>query len=67
MPVEGFPGAAQPIVRVNPLSCAVNLMLGLTESGPVLVPFLQVLAWTIGAGGLFAFLAIRAFRRGVAG
>jgi ABC-2 type transport system permease protein len=62
VPVEGFPAAAQPVVRVNPLSCAVNLMLGLSESGPVLVPLLQCLAWIVGLGGLFAVLAVRTFR-----
>jgi ABC transporter DrrB family efflux protein len=64
IPVEGFPAAAQPIVRLNPLSCAVNLMLGLSESGPILVPFLQVLAWIVGLGGLLAWRAVTAFRRG---
>jgi len=66
IPVEGFPAAAQPFVRANPLSCAVNLMLGLTESGPVLVPMLQTLAWIVGLVALLSSLAVRTFRRGVA-
>lgn len=66
VPVEGFPGYLQPVVRANPLSCAVSALIGLSSSGPVLVPVLQTLAWTVGLGGLLAWSAISRFRRSVA-
>jgi ABC transporter DrrB family efflux protein len=63
VPVEGFPGFLQPLVRINPMSCAVNALIGLSSGGPVLVPVLQTLAWTVGLVALFATLAIRRYRR----
>jgi ABC transporter DrrB family efflux protein len=62
VPAEGFPGYLQPVVRANPLSCAVSAMIGLSSSGPILVPVLQTLAWTVGLGGVLAWSAIRRFR-----
>lgn len=62
VPVEGFPAALQPIVRANPLSCAVNALIGLSSGGPVLIPVLQVTAWIVGLGGLFGIVAVRRYR-----
>jgi ABC-type multidrug transport system permease subunit len=62
VPVDGFPGALQPIVRANPLSCAVNALAGLSSGGPVLVPVLQTLAWTVGLTALLAPAAIARYR-----
>lgn len=44
VPVEAFPGFLQPIVEHAPHSRAIELLSGLAQGGPVLVPF----AWTIG-------------------
>jgi ABC-2 type transport system permease protein len=49
-------------VRANPLSCAVNALVGLSSGGPVLVPTLQTLAWTAGLTALLAPAAIRRYR-----
>lgn len=62
VPVEGFPGYLQPVVRANPLSCAVNALLGLSSGGPILVPTLQVLAWVAGLTAVFATSALRRYR-----
>lgn len=62
VPVEGYPGSLQTLVRINPLSCAVNALIGLSSSGPVLVPVLQTLAWVVALTGVFATTAIRRFR-----
>jgi ABC transporter DrrB family efflux protein len=64
VPVEGFPAALQPVVRANPLSCAVDALIGLSSGGPVLVPVLQTLAWTVGLVAVFATIAVRTYRRG---
>jgi ABC-2 type transport system permease protein len=54
--------ADQPVVRANPLSCAVNALMGLSSGGPVLVPTLQTLAWTVGLNALLASAAVRRYR-----
>lgn len=63
VPAEGFPPALQPLVRANPLSCAVDALMGLSQGGPTLVPVLQTLAWTVALTALFAPVAIRRSRR----
>lgn len=63
VPVDGFPGYLQPIVRANPLSCAVNAMIGLSSGGPVLTPLVQALAWTAGLTLLFGVSAVARYRR----
>jgi ABC-2 type transport system permease protein len=62
VPIEGFPGAIQPIVRANPLSCAVNALVGLSSGGPILVPTIQALAWTAGLTAVLATAATRRYR-----
>lgn len=62
VPVDGYPGYLQPLVRVNLLSCAVNALIGLSSDGPVLVPVLQTLTWAVPLTALFATTAIRRLR-----
>lgn len=62
VPVDGFPSVVQPIVRINPISCAVNAMMGLSGGGPVLAPVLQTFAWTVVLCTVFATLALRKAR-----
>jgi ABC transporter DrrB family efflux protein len=64
VPADGFPSAVQPLVRANPLSCAVNALIGLSRGGPTLVPVLQTLAWTLALSALLAPAAIRRYRAG---
>lgn len=64
VPVDGFPGFLQPVVRVNPLSIAVNALVGLSSGGPVLVPTLQTLAWVTALTLVLAPSAVRRFRLG---
>ncbi|MEZ0073167.1 ABC transporter permease [Planotetraspora sp. GP83] len=61
VPVENFPSVVRPVVRANPLSVADNAMIGLSSGGPVAVPLLQTLAWTLGVSALCALLAVRRF------
>lgn len=63
VPAEGFPAALQLLARANPLSCAVNALIGLSQGGPTLVPVLQTLAWTTALTILFAPAAIRRYQR----
>ena len=62
VPAEGFPAAVQPLVRANPLSCAVNALIGLSQGGPTLVPVLQTLAWTLALTVVFLPTALHRYR-----
>lgn len=62
VPVEGFPGWLQPVVRANPLSAAVETLIGLSAGGPILVPALQTAAWIAVLTGLLAPSAVRRYR-----
>lgn len=65
VPVQNYPGWLQPIVRAQPMSCAIEAMRNFTVGGPVLVPFLQTLAWAAGLILVFGGLAVRGYRRAV--
>ncbi|HWJ96696.1 MAG TPA: ABC transporter permease [Acidimicrobiales bacterium] len=62
VPVAGFPGWLQPVVRANPLSVAVEALIGLSAGGPVLVPVLQTAAWITALTLLLAPSAVRRYR-----
>lgn len=67
VPVEGYPGFLQPVVRLAPHTAAVNALLGLASGGPVLVPVLQTLAWIAVITAVAAPLAVRRLSGGVDG
>ncbi|MGV9674850.1 ABC transporter permease [Nocardia sp. NPDC003482] len=67
VPVDNYPGWLQPIVRAQPMSCAIETMRNFTLGGPVLLPFLQTLAWSAGLAVVFGALAIRGYRRAAQG
>lgn len=62
VPVASFPGALQPVVRANPLSAAVDALIGLSSGGPVADGLLQLLLWTAAALVLFAVVSARRMR-----
>ncbi|MCA1006194.1 ABC transporter permease [Rhodococcus hoagii] len=66
VPVMAYPTWLQPVVAAQPMSCAVDAMRGLALGGPVLEPVLQTLAWSFGMMALFAYPAIRGYRRAAA-
>jgi len=63
VPVMAYPGWLQSTVANQPMSTAIDAMRGLCWDGPVAVPLLKTLAWTLGAIVLFAYPAIRGYRR----
>ncbi len=65
VPVQNYPGWLQPVVRAQPMSCAIEAMRNFTVGGPVLVPFLQTVAWAAGLIAVFGVLAVRGYRRAV--
>ncbi|WP_280356963.1 ABC transporter permease [Nocardia otitidiscaviarum] len=63
VPIGAYPTWLQPIVENQPMSCAIDAMRGLAWDGPVAVPLLKTLGWTIGMVVLFVYPAIRGYQR----
>ncbi|MBB5912901.1 ABC-2 type transport system permease protein [Nocardia transvalensis] len=63
VPVQNYPGWLQPIVRGQPMSCAIEAMRNFMLGGPLATPMLQTLAWAIGLIAVFGALAVRGYRK----
>ncbi|WP_241386098.1 ABC transporter permease [Rhodococcus sp. CH91] len=63
VPVMAYPAWLQPVVANQPMSCAIDTMRALAMGGPVAEPFVKTLAWSIGTVAVFAWPAIRGYRR----
>ncbi|MEU7631009.1 ABC transporter permease [Nocardia sp. NPDC049220] len=63
VPTFVYPSWLQGVVGNQPMSCAIDAMRGLSYGGPVAQPLLKTLAWTIGMIVVFAYPAIRGYRR----
>ncbi|AYF77019.1 hypothetical protein D7D52_28050 [Nocardia yunnanensis] len=62
VPVQNYPDWLQPVVRAQPMSCAIEAMRDLVLGGPVATPVLQTLAWSAGLATVFGALAVRGMR-----
>ncbi|MEC3913363.1 ABC transporter permease [Nocardia sp. CDC160] len=62
VPVQNYPGWLQPVVRAQPMSCAIEAMRNFTLGGPIATPILQTLAWSAGLAAVFGALAVRGIR-----
>ncbi|MBF6297734.1 ABC transporter permease [Nocardia amamiensis] len=63
VPTFVYPVWLQDVVGNQPMSCAIDAMKGLSYGGPVAEPLLKTLAWVIGLTVVFAYPAIRGYRR----
>lgn len=63
VPASAYPRWLQSFVENQPMSCAIDAMRGLTLGGPVAEPLTKALIWSIGAIALFAYPAVRGYRR----
>ncbi|WP_433759964.1 ABC transporter permease [Nocardia sp. CA-135398] len=63
VPLIAYPKWAQPIVRHQPMSYAIDAMRGLSLGGPVRDPLLATIAWCVGALVVFAVPAALGYRR----
>ncbi|WP_395705353.1 ABC transporter permease [Rhodococcus ruber] len=63
VPVMAYPTWLQPFVANQPMSHAIDAMRGLSLGGPVLEPVMYTLAWSFGMMAVFAYPAIRGYRR----
>ncbi|MQY24931.1 ABC transporter permease [Nocardia aurantia] len=67
VPVTDYPGWLQPVVRAQPMSCAIEAMRDFILGGPLLVPVSQTAAWSAGLALVFGGFAVRGYRRAAAG
>jgi oleandomycin transport system permease protein len=63
VPVDTMPGWLQAWVHVNPVTHLTDTVRGLMIGGPVAWPLAQTLLWAAAIVGVFAPLAVRAYRR----
>ncbi|WP_327119761.1 ABC transporter permease [Nocardia sp. NBC_01730] len=63
VPLAAYPRWAQPLVRHQPMTYAIDAMRGLSFGGAVRTPLLATIAWSVGAMVLFAVPAAIGYRR----
>lgn len=62
VPLEAYPGWAQPLVQANPMTAYVELLDRLARGGALVAPALTALAWSVGITAVFGGLAVRRLR-----
>ncbi|GAB4583093.1 ABC transporter permease [Nocardia sp. IFM 10818] len=63
VPVFAYPVWLQATVENQPMSTAIDAMRGLAYDGPIATPLIKTVAWTIGMIVVFAYPAIRGYRK----
>lgn len=63
VPTESMPGWLQPLADANPITIVADALRALALGGPTATVVWQALAWIAAIAGVFAPLAIRAYRR----
>ncbi|MGW4355797.1 ABC transporter permease [Nocardia sp. NPDC004582] len=63
VPVFAYPVWLQKTVENQPMSTAIDAMRGLSYDGPIATPLWKTAAWAIGMIVVFAYPAIRGYRR----
>ncbi|OQS17300.1 peptide ABC transporter permease [Nocardia donostiensis] len=63
VPVYAYPTWLQTVVGNQPMSCAIEAMRGLSYGGPVAEPLTKSVLWTLGMIIVFAYPAIRGYRK----
>ncbi|MEV6561051.1 ABC transporter permease [Nocardia sp. NPDC051756] len=62
-PAFAYPIWLQSTIKNQPMSCAIDAMRGLSYGGPVAEPLMKTVLWTIGLIVVFAYPAVRGYRR----
>lgn len=62
VPLEAYPGWAQPIVRFNPATSFVTALDRLGRGGELAGPILSAVAWAVVLIAVFGFIAVRGLR-----
>ncbi|AYF77090.1 peptide ABC transporter permease [Nocardia yunnanensis] len=63
VPVYAYPTWLQATVQNQPMSTAIDAMRGLSYDGPIATPLWKTVAWTVGMIVVFAYPAVRGYRR----
>ena len=63
VPLEQFPHWLQPVVKHQPVSCAIEVMRGLSLGGPVRAPMVEMLLWAVGIVAACAIPMTIGYRR----
>ncbi len=63
VPTKSLPGWLQAFVKGNPMSFLTEAERGLLVGGPVAVPAIRTLLWTLGLIVVFAPVAVQVYRR----
>ncbi|WP_433661648.1 ABC transporter permease [Nocardia sp. CA-128927] len=62
-PAFAYPIWLQSTIQNQPMSCAIDAMRGLSYGGPVADPLMKTVLWTVGLIVVFAYPAVRGYRR----
>ncbi|MEU7142832.1 ABC transporter permease [Nocardia sp. NPDC046473] len=62
-PAFAYPTWLQSTIQNQPMSCAIDAMRGLSYGGPVADPLMKTVLWTLGLIVVFAYPAVRGYRR----
>jgi|GEM_PF-227096 len=65
-PVYAYPQWIQPIVREQPMTCAIDSMRALALGGPVAESLTKTILWAVVVIAVFFYPAVRGFRRAAA-
>ncbi|NMN98111.1 ABC transporter permease [Antrihabitans stalactiti] len=63
VPLQAYPQWARPVVEQQPMSKAIDAMMGLSLGGPVRGPMIAVIAWSLSIIAIFAVPAAIGYRR----
>jgi ABC-2 type transport system permease protein len=63
VPLEQFPHWIQPVVKHQPVTCAIEVMRGLSLGGPVRAPMVEMLLWAVGIVAICAIPMAIGYRR----
>lgn len=62
-PAAAYPEVLQPIVRNQPMTCAIETMRALAVGGPVAENLTKTIVWAVGIMLVFVYPALRGYRR----
>ncbi|SIS14833.1 ABC transporter permease [Williamsia sterculiae] len=62
-PIIAYPNWLQPIVRNQPMTCAIEVMRALAMGGPITDNLIKTVIWAMVVVAIFAYPALRAYRR----
>jgi daunorubicin resistance protein C len=65
-PIDAYPEVLQPLVRNQPMTCAIETMRALATGGPVAESLTKTVIWALGAILIFTYPALRGYRRAAA-